>query len=202
VVRQLKCILSLLPASCTCCLPHIPPCSKFLARNISLERLLKEFREDHHPSASGSDDEDKEGDSCNLDSEGEEDPATQTCADSATGVTLDPEEAAAAAEGAAAPGVSPAAEMPAVSEPAAAPAAAGKASPAARASPTSSSHSEQCGVNSSADALQSSLVYQVSLWGEDFATGRGDPSARANLFSGAKWLRSHRGVSVSRLKCV
>jgi hypothetical protein len=129
--------------------------SKFLARNIPLERLLKEHREEH-PAPSGSECTDKEH-SCDmagdqLGSGDLEDMATQACADSY--IKLDPEATAVAAVVAAqaAAAAAAAAATVAASEPAAGCA----VSPAVRCSPTSSTDSEQCGVANStghADAM-------------------------------------------------
>jgi hypothetical protein len=135
-------------ACVTLCDPPAVSRSKFLARNIPLERLLKEYREEH-PVPSGSECTDKEH-SCDmagdqLGSGDLEDMATQTCADSY--IKLDPEATAVAAVVAAQAAVAAAASEPA----------AGCAvSPAVRCSPTSSTDSEQCGMTNStghADAM-------------------------------------------------
>jgi hypothetical protein len=93
------------------------------------------------------------------DMEDELDHATQACADSTACAKVAPEAAAAAAEAAAAAKGTRA--QPALVSAASAPASGCEPSPAARCSPTSSTHSEQCGVNNSAghaDALNPALA--------------------------------------------
>lgn len=148
--------------------PCVVSCSKFLARNIPLERLLKDYREEF-PAPSSSEGDDKERDSCDqlgsADLDLEEDHATQACADSY--IKRDPDATAAAVAAVAAQA---AAAKAAAAQAQMGPAAAGcEVSPApgrARCSPTSSTHSEQCGVNNSsghADALNANnMGYQVS----------------------------------------
>lgn len=154
-------------------------CSKFLARNIPLERLLKDYREDHPAGSDCSGMDAHERDSCDMgadqlasgDLDDELDLATQACADSNAYISTAgaPADAAGAAGGGAAAAVAPVVQCSKVAALASAgsmPSSGCEASPAARASPTSSTHSEQCGVNNSAghaDAVNPALAYcQVS----------------------------------------
>jgi len=128
--------------------------SKFLARNIPLERLLKDFKEDYHPSSSNPD---CDRDSCDmaadqLGSADLDDDPSQHCGDSAFSQLIKLEvDVAAAATGLAA-------VLP--------PAAGDGSCDAARmsgCSPASSTHSEQCGVHNSVvpSTLNTGLPYQV-----------------------------------------
>lgn len=166
----------------------VPLCSKFLARNTPLERLLKDHRESHAPAGSeGSSalDVDDDRDSCDIDDsadmDDDADAATQACADSAftskkgaaPAVSTPAAQTAHTAAKAAAPpttAMSAGRGLRAAFAPSSTAAAASvrrasacEASPAAagRASPTSSTHSEQCGVNNSAghaDTLNPALT--------------------------------------------
>lgn len=131
--------------------------SKFLARNIPLERLLKDFKEDHHPSSSNPD---CDRDSCDmaadqLGSADLDDDHTQHCGDSAFSQLIKLEvDVAAAATGLAA-------VLP--------PAPADGSCEGARmsgCSPASSTHSEQCGVHNSVapNTLNTGLAYQVRAY--------------------------------------
>lgn len=134
--------------------------NKFLARNIPLERLLKDFKEDYHPSSSNPD---CDRDSCDmaadqLGSADLDDDPSQHCGDSAFSQLIKLEvDVAAAATGLAA-------VLP--------PAAGDGSCDAARmsgCSPASSTHSEQCGVHNSVvpSTLNTGLPYQADCDEDD-----------------------------------